>query len=96
MMRIELENEMTIYTVAEQRDKLLPLPSDCNQLIVDASALQEVDGAGTQLLLLVARECHEQGIDCRLINAPSALKDIVDLLRLSDIDWFSSESEEAA
>ncbi|GGY44111.1 hypothetical protein GCM10011297_16320 [Bacterioplanes sanyensis] len=93
---IKLDSELTIYTAAEQRDQCLPLSSGCRELILDASALQEVDGAGVQLLLLIARECHEQDIRCALVQPPEVLKNIVALLRLDDICWFETQVGEAA
>ncbi|ASP39327.1 hypothetical protein CHH28_11850 [Bacterioplanes sanyensis] len=94
--QIQLGNELTIYTAAEQRELYLPLPADCRSLVVDASQLQEIDGAGVQLLLCIAKECHEHDIHCQLKQPPQALQEVVELLRLEDIDWFDSVVGEAA
>lgn len=93
---VKLDSELTVYTVAEQREQCLPLPSECRRLLLDASAVQEVDGAGIQLLLLLARECHEQDVQCTLQSPPEVLQSIIELLRLEDICWFETQTGDAA
>lgn len=51
--------ELTIYTVAETRERLLAAlqadAADDTDLVIDASAVREVDGAGVQLLLSLSQ-----------------------------------------
>ncbi|MCW5667595.1 MAG: STAS domain-containing protein [Piscinibacter sp.] len=57
--RCALGAELTIYTVAETRERLLAaLQADAAgdaDLVIDASAVSDVDGAGVQLLLSLSQ-----------------------------------------
>ncbi len=77
-----VQDEMTIYTALEQREQLLPLLGQCQQLELDLSAVAEMDSAGIQLLLLLKQEA-ERLQKPLLLKQPSELcKSLIELLRL--------------
>lgn len=58
---LRLEGELTIYTAAESRARLLETLAGADCPTVDLSAVTEVDTAGLQLLILAKREAARLG-----------------------------------
>lgn len=58
---LRLEGELTIYTAAEIRLRLLETLAGSDRPLVDLSAVTEVDTAGLQLLILAKREAARSG-----------------------------------
>lgn len=53
---VALQGELTIYTVAETRNRLLAAMAGADRLTIDLGAVTEIDTAGLQLLLLAGRK----------------------------------------
>ena len=73
-----LPAELTIYNVVELRNAMLAWLGDeatstGMPLAVDASAVADVDGAGVQLLLSLARSLADRGRELHLAVASPAL-----------------------
>lgn len=77
-----VQDEMTIYTALEQRDTLLPLLGQCQQLELDLAAVSELDSAGIQLLLLLSQEADRLQKPFVLKNPNELCEGIIKLLRL--------------
>ncbi|MFI5495769.1 lipid asymmetry maintenance protein MlaB [Actinoplanes sp. NPDC051859] len=58
LRRVGLEGELTIMTAGEQKDRLLTALEGSAGLRVDLSAVEEIDTAGLQVLLLAQREAE--------------------------------------
>lgn len=59
-MELTLENKLTIYDVAELREKIISL-QDTNELIkMDLSQVTECDTAGIQFLCAILRSVQEK------------------------------------
>ena len=62
--RITLSGEMTIYTAAEQKEKICEVLDDPRDLEINLSGVNEIDSAGIQILMLAkksrARKQHKQ------------------------------------
>lgn len=78
-----VRDEMTIYTVAQQKELLTVWAKELHQLSLDLSATPEIDSAGIQLLLLLHREMTQKQGLLRLQNPSSELQDLFALLHLS-------------
>lgn len=59
--RVRIDGELTIYTVTELADALLPQMGAAPRLELDLSQITEMDGAGLQLLAVIEREAGIAG-----------------------------------
>lgn len=89
MTQVNIDGDLTIYTVTELAAQLIPLPGEKRQIEVDLSQVTEIDGAGLQLLIQVKREALRAGIALRL-TAPS--KAVLDTFDLCNLGAFFSDS----
>ncbi len=79
--RLAIEGELTIYTAADSKPKLLAaLQAPATEF--DLSQVTEIDSAGLQLLLLAKREARITGIDLSFTGHSSAVIDCFDLCDL--------------
>ena len=67
--QLHIEGELTIYTAAETKARLLPLLAQCIDLEIDLSQVNEMDSAGLQLLILAKRACTERNGNLHLVRA---------------------------
>jgi anti-anti-sigma factor len=82
-----LPAELSIYTVAElhpQWLKWLASATHNEHCTVDASAVEQADAAGVQLLLSLATALHQQGRPLRLVAPSAPLRDACAALGLAD------------
>ncbi len=86
-----LPAELTIYHVAElHRDWLARLtaidrePAEAASACIDATALQQLDGAGLQLLLSLRRALVERGIVVQMQGVGGVLQAAAAALGLAD------------
>jgi anti-anti-sigma regulatory factor len=85
-----LPSELTIYTAAETRTALLATlaaqPADAEgELALDGGAVAEVDGAGLQLLVSLARSLESRGRRLRVDRPTSALSAACSALGLAHL-----------
>ena len=89
--RVLLDGEITIYTVAELKSGLIPVLQAHDETEVDLGAVEEMDTAGLQLMLMVKR-C--EGKKVRFINHSPAVLRLLELAnsgsQLGDPLLFSS------
>ncbi|MDP4299977.1 STAS domain-containing protein [Leptothrix discophora] len=92
-----LPAELTIFTAAETRDRLLALLARAEAedlpLHVDASEVLDVDGAGVQLLVSLSRQCERDRRFLRLLSPADALVRACQVLGLSF--WLSAQTPSA-
>jgi anti-anti-sigma factor len=69
------EGELTIYTIAEQHRQLTNLLDAEPVVQVDLSAVNEVDTAGLQLLILAKREAARRGIALLVAGCSDVVED---------------------
>lgn len=80
---LRVVDEMTIYTAAEQKARLLEHLPDCPELELDLSGVTEIDSAGLQLLLVMKNESERLGHELRIVNHSRPVIDAIELLKLS-------------
>jgi ABC-type transporter Mla MlaB component len=92
---LSLPAELTIYTVTEQRARWLAWLAQATRerasgrsaddvCCVDATAVAEVDGAGLQLLLALARELAQAQWPLRLVRPSAGLAQACAALGVAD------------
>lgn len=83
--RIAIVGELTIYTVLELKDKLLAGLAANDELELDLSKVNEFDGAGLQLLVMIKKEAAMLGkVLCFTGHSPV----VMELLDLSGLAGF--------
>jgi anti-sigma B factor antagonist len=80
--QFEIDGEMTIYTAADTKARLMPLLAQCPLLEIDLSKVSEMDSAGLQLLILAKRECAQRNGDLRLIGHSPAVLEVLDMCNM--------------
>jgi anti-sigma B factor antagonist len=83
LCQLRLEGEMTIFTAADIRERLLAPLLSCQQLVVDLSQVSELDSAGLQLMVLAKREASSLGKDIHFVEHSSAVLDVLELCELT-------------
>jgi anti-anti-sigma factor len=81
--RLRIEQDLTIYTAAGDREALAPHLADCAGLEVDLSRVAEIDTAGCQLLLALEQEAARQGKPLRFTGHSRAVLDLLDTYNLA-------------
>ncbi len=75
--------EFTIYQVNDYLKALRSLEDRIRTLEADLSETGELDTAGVQFLLALQRECARKGRDFRISAMSQAVRETLDLLRLT-------------
>lgn len=81
--QFRVEGEMTIYTAADTKVRLMPLLAQCTELEIDLSQVNEMDSAGLQLLLLAKRECAERNGNLHLVGHSQAVLEVLDMCNMT-------------
>ena len=86
--RLAIEGELTIYTVAQWKPRLLEHIGACAALELDLSAVSEIDTAGQQLLMAAQLHARALGRTLRVSACSQAVADLLALCWLAS--WFGS------
>lgn len=77
--RIAVEGELTIYTAADWKGRLYDPIARGDDLELDLSAVQELDTAGLQLLIMAKKEAAARSQQLLLSNHSRAVQEIFEL-----------------
>lgn len=80
---IAVNEDMTIYNAAAQKQLLLDALAACNELDLDLSQVAEMDTAGFQVLLLTKREALKAGKTVRLTAHSKVVTELLDLYNMA-------------
>ncbi|SDT20672.1 STAS domain-containing protein [Pseudomonas fuscovaginae UPB0736] len=80
-VRVGIDGELTIYTVAELAAALLPQMGAAACLELDLSQVTEMDGAGLQLLAVIEREAGLAGMALSLTDKSPTVTQTLQLCR---------------
>jgi anti-sigma B factor antagonist len=81
--RVLVDGEMTVYTCADLKPRLLAeLTDHANATELDLARVIEIDTAGLQLLLVARRHAGESGRDLLFSNPSRPVLDVLELCRL--------------
>jgi len=81
--KITVQDEMTIYTVLEHKNTLLPQLKEGHELQLDLSKVSEMDSAGAQLLIFMKQESLRLNNHFTLVHHSEAAVEVIELLNLS-------------
>ena len=79
---LRIDGEMTIYTAAEHKARLLDHQNYGDVLELDLSDVGEFDSAGLQILLMLKRELERAGGRLRLTHHSRAVFEVLELLNM--------------
>jgi len=84
MVRVVLPESLTIESVSAIRHLMLDAMSESPPgLVLDGLAVEDVDGAGIQLLLAAGKEAAQRDLPL-VLEASPALQSTIDLLAIGD------------
>ena len=86
--RLAVEGELTIITATEDKERLLGALQNSSGLRVDLAAVEEIDTAGLQVLLLARREADRQNVPFELGPARDS---VAAVLALAGLDTAEEE-----
>ena len=78
-----INEDMTIYNAAAQKQMLLDALANCQELDLDLSQVGEMDTAGFQLLMLAKREALKANKTVRLTAHSKAVTELLDLYNMA-------------
>ena len=78
-----VDDEMTIYTAAEQKNELLGHLSDCHEIELDLSHVTEIDSAGLQILMVLKSEGIRLKREVRFTQHSQSVVEIFEMLKLT-------------
>ena len=78
-----IDDEMSIYTAAEQKTKLLDCFSSCQDLELNLSKVTEIDSAGLQLLIMLKKQALANHKVLRYTNHSLSVVEVIELLNLA-------------
>lgn len=83
MLTFELPTDITVYTVNGIFEQFLALLEQSGpSIVLDLSAIEEIDGCGLQLLVYMDKEALKQHKSLSLLNPSEELIDSATLLHL--------------
>lgn len=82
MPTLRIEGELSVYRAAELKQTLLEQLETSTRLELDLSAVDDIDTAGLQLLLLARREARQREGGLRIVAQSAAVDDMLALLQL--------------
>jgi len=82
MCRIAVSGEMTIYSAAELKNRLLAAVAGSQVVECDLTEVTDFDSAGVQLLALLQRQAGAGG-SMSITGASETVRELLDLYRLS-------------
>ncbi|MGZ5055020.1 MAG: STAS domain-containing protein [Methylobacter sp.] len=82
ILQLSIQDEMTIYTVGEQKQRLFDSLKTAKEMQVDLGGVTEIDSAGVQLLMFLKQESLGRHIKFSLIHHSQAVVGVLELLNL--------------
>lgn len=79
MTCVNVEHDLTIFTAAEMKPVLMGWLSDDAVTEVDLSAVNEMDTAGFQLLVLALREAKEKGKSLKFTGLSDSVREVASM-----------------
>jgi anti-sigma B factor antagonist len=81
--QVVIQDEMTIYTVLEQKNILVDQLKAEKVLQLDLSKVSEIDSAGMQLLIFMKQEAIRLNNQFSLVHHSQAVVEVLELLGLT-------------
>ena len=84
--RLAFTDELTIYGVAQAHRRLQEALASGQPLTLDLGQVSELDSAGVQLLLALARECDALDQPLRISDLSTTARAVLDMLGVTRFD----------
>jgi len=81
--KLPIEGELTIYTAAELKSKIVAAFAAAQPIEIDLSQVDEIDSAGLQLLILAKREAAAADKPLTLVKHSQAVVECLDMCNLT-------------
>jgi anti-anti-sigma factor len=85
MHSLAIEDELTIFTAAEQKKHLLAFLQTDNELEINLANVSEIDTAGLQILILLKREAASNHKKISFVMHSKAVLEILELANLTTL-----------
>ena len=86
VIRRAFTEDFTIYRVAELKPVLLAVIEEGTRIELDLSAVEHIDSAGCQLLILAKREANAAGKTLAIVAHSPAVQSLIEFYNLAA--WF--------
>lgn len=83
MQTLGIDGELTIFTAAEQKIRLLGFLQSDDELEINLANVTQLDTAGLQLLILIKREAAKAKKSLRFVMHSKVVLDILEFTRLT-------------
>ena len=83
VLTVAIDEEMTIYNIAQLDDCFKSLYQDKRCLDIVLSAVSEIDSAGIQLLIVIYHERVANKLSIRLLDASQQVRELMLFLNLA-------------
>lgn len=81
---VAISGALTIYNIKSFFKDHIKTFAFNKSIILDLSNIDEIDTAGTQLLLMLTRTANDHGIGCEVSGISDSVKEYLDLFNLTD------------
>lgn len=85
-VRLTWSGPVTIYEAVQLQQELMAALQPPRELELDLRAVDEIDTAGIQLLVLAQREAHIAGRRCEVVAASAPVREALDLYGLGQLE----------
>lgn len=79
---LQLGESIDISSVQDAKEKLGPILEMGKDMVVDLSALEEIDTAAVQLLMMFKRDADRLGIGCQFVHPSPAVAETLEFFHL--------------
>lgn len=81
--QILISDEMTIYTILDQKNELLRHLKTDHQLQLDLSGVSEIDSAGMQLLIHMKQRAEQLNNELSFVHHSQSVVEVIGLFNLT-------------
>ena len=83
LCRMKVDGALTIYEAARDKQILVEALRHAAEIEIDLQAVDQLDSAGLQLLVMAKREAQRSGKQLRLVAHSAATLDVLDSFNLA-------------
>ena len=82
--KMQFSDELAVFTASEFKAEIVSKWENWKKLVIDLSNVDEIDGAGLQLLLSLRRTCEMQKIEFNVSAVSEATENLFQLYQLDN------------
>lgn len=81
-LKLMLSDALDISCIRDAKEKFGPILDMGRDMIIDLSALEEIDTAAIQFLMLLKREADRRGLGCQFVHPRPAQAEILEFFHV--------------